>query len=68
VELPSSVELEFRDGKRVVPEYLLAVLKGLEAYRLTYDEALAQANAQIERDYLNRQQDRVLAEHFRVRR
>lgn len=66
-DLPKSIEMEFRDGIRVVPEYLVPAFRRLETHRLTYDEALAQANRSIETDYLNAQQDKVLAAHFRRR-
>jgi hypothetical protein len=59
------VELEFRDGKRTVPPYIASLLKGIETYRLTYDEAIASANKKLESDFINAQQDRVLAAHFK---
>jgi len=59
------VELEFRDGKRVVPDYIAALLAGIETFRLTYEEAIAEANKKSEADFINAQQDRILAAHFR---
>jgi hypothetical protein len=59
------VELEFRDGKRVVPDYIAALLAGIETFRLTYEEAIAEANKRAEADFINAQQDRILAAHFR---
>jgi hypothetical protein len=65
---PKPTELEFRDGIRVVPDYLVTILRSIETHRLTYAEALDQVNAKIQTDYLNAQQDKVLAAHFRQRR
>ena len=59
------MELEFRDGKRVVPDYIAALLAGIETFRLTYEEAIAEANKRAEADFINAQQDRILAAHFR---
>jgi hypothetical protein len=59
------VELEFRDGKRVVPDYIAALLAGVETFRLTYEEAIEEANKKSEADFINAQQDRILAAHFR---
>lgn len=59
------MELEFRDGKRVVPDYIAALLAGVETFRLTYEEAIDTANKKSEADFINAQQDRILAAHFR---
>ena len=61
----ASQEIEFRDGKRVVPAYIALILKGIKTYRLTYDEAIAAANKKIEADFINAQQDKILAAHFK---
>lgn len=58
-------EYEFRDGKRLVPDYIGILLSGIETHRLTYEEAVAAANKKVEEDFLNAQQDRILAAHFR---
>lgn len=58
------VELDFRDGKRLVSAYIANLLAPVETYRLTYEEAMAAANKKIEEDFINAQQDRVLAAHF----
>lgn len=59
------VELEFRDGKRTVPDHIAALLAGIETHRLTYDEALDAGNRKIESDFINAQRDRILEAHFR---
>lgn len=58
-------EYEFRDGKRLVPDYIGVLLTGIETHRLTYEEAIDAANKKVETDFLNAQQDRILAAHFR---
>lgn len=63
--VPEWIEYEFRDGKRLVPAYISNLLAGIETHRLTYEEAIETANRKIESDFLNAQQDRILAAHFR---
>jgi len=58
-------EIEFRDGKRVVPAYIANLLSGIETYRFTYEEAIQMANKKVEADFINAQQDKILAAHFR---
>jgi hypothetical protein len=58
-------EYEFRDGKRLVPDYIGVLLTGIETHRLTYEEAITAANQKVETDFLNAQQDRILAAHFK---
>lgn len=58
-------EIEFRDGKRVVPAYIANLLSGIETYRFTYEEAISMANKKVEADFINAQQDKILAAHFR---
>jgi len=65
MEWDEPVEVEFRDGKRMVPPYIGSLLSGIETYRLTYDEAIAVANKKIESDFINAQQDKILAAHFK---
>lgn len=67
-ELPRPKEIEFRDGRRLVPEYLGVIMDGLETHRMTYEEALLEANRRMEANFLNAQQDSILAAHFRERR
>jgi phage terminase Nu1 subunit (DNA packaging protein) len=64
-DLRQWTELEFRDGKRDVPDYLVVMMYGIETHRLTYDQAVDAANKKAESDLLNAQQDKVLAAHFK---
>ena len=65
MSMSKSIELEFRDGKRVVPEYLVAILSGLETFRMTYDEAIAEANKVMERNHVAAAMSNVRTEHLR---
>jgi hypothetical protein len=62
------VEMEFRDGKRFVPAYLATLMGGIETYRFSYEEAIQAGNKQAEEIFLNAQQDKILAAHFREQR
>jgi hypothetical protein len=63
-ELPAPTELEFRDGKRLVPEYLAAIMHGLETFRMTYEEAVVAANKRMQADFINARGDAVIKAHF----
>jgi hypothetical protein len=58
-------ELEFRDGKRLVPPYLVPFLARIETHRMTYEEAVAIANQQMEADFINGRHADIIAAHFR---
>ena len=57
--------LEFRDGLREVPDHLADMMRGLDTYKLTYEEAQIRANQSLVRDRLNRAGEKVVADHFR---
>jgi hypothetical protein len=59
------VELEFRDGKRYVPQYLADMMGGIETYRYTYEEARSLANNRLSDDFLNRAQRQAIGDTFR---
>lgn len=60
--------IEFRDGERLVPHYLVAVMAGIETHRMTYEEALAIANQRMEADFINRAGENFIRAHFRENR
>jgi len=66
--LTEFVDLPFRDGTKPVPPYIASLLEGISTIAMTYDEAIAAANRKMEADFLNAQQDNVLAAHFREQR
>jgi len=61
-------EVEFRDGKRLVPAHLAPFLERIETHRMTYEEAVVIVNKMMESDYLNAQGDSFVAAHFRENR
>jgi len=68
---PSSPEdhLRFRDGMRLVPDYVAVMLAGIETENYTYDEAMEIANQQMLGNSINGKMDRVIGDHMReVRR
>lgn len=63
--MPSrDVTLEFRDGKRLVPDYLYPVLSRMDTYTMTYEEALQAANRLMERDFVADVLHAVRKNHF----
>jgi hypothetical protein len=58
-------QLVFRDGPREVPEHVEAMLRGIEVYRLTYGEALAEANRRAESAVVSKAMSKSINDHFR---
>lgn len=56
--------LEFRDGPRLVPEYLVVMMSGIETAMYTYEQAVALANQNALGDQLGRVRERMVREHF----
>jgi hypothetical protein len=59
------IEVEFRDGIRLVPEYLAPIMGRLETHTMTYEQAITAANRQMEADHLNSMSGDFIAAHFR---
>jgi hypothetical protein len=59
------IEVEFRDGIRLVPEYLAVIMGRLETHTMTYEQAIEAANRQMEADHLNSMSGDFIAAHFR---
>lgn len=55
----------FRDGPREVPEHVEAMLRGLEVYRMTYQEAIAAANHRAEAAVVSKVMAKTISDHFR---
>lgn len=62
------VEVEFRDGKRLVPGYLAAAMDGIETYRMTFREAVEEGNREMVRGVFRRGLDKAIIGHFRGNR
>lgn len=58
-------EVEFRDGRRIVPSHLVPFFARLETHRMTYKEAVAAANKMMEGDFINAQSDAFVSAHFK---
>lgn len=63
-----AVEIEFRDGIAAVPNHVAWMMRGLETHTMTKDEAIAAAETQMTRNYLNQVQRKVIRGHFRENR
>jgi hypothetical protein len=59
------VNVEFRDGERMVPYYVSMLMKGLDTRTMLYGEAIRVANHKLMQDNLRRAQRDLVAEHFR---
>lgn len=59
--------LEFRNGPREVLDHIAVHMRGMETFKVTYEEALAEVNKKLQRDFINSAADKVINEHFRVR-
>jgi len=57
--------LEFRDGKRVVPDYLYPEMALLETHTMTYEQAIREADTARMNRWLGDQQHSVLVGHFK---
>lgn len=58
-------EVEFRDGKRDVPEHVERLLAGVPTYKLTYAEAQEFINLRLQRDYVENIHSKIVSNHFR---
>jgi hypothetical protein len=58
-------ELSFRDGKRWVLDHIADRMEGIETFRLTYEEALAESNAKSSRDFINAAGRDFVGKHFK---
>ena len=59
------VEVEFRDGMHLVPEYMAAIMGRLETHTMTFEEAIEAANRQMAADHINNAGADFIAAHFR---
>lgn len=58
-------EVEFRDGKRTVPDHVEAMLEGIETYRMTYKQAMKAAEGKMLGDRVYQAQQALIRDHFR---
>lgn len=55
------VEVEFRDGLRLVPAHVADLLVKHKTYTMTYDEAIRKANTSMAADYANDAMKRIVS-------
>lgn len=60
-----TVELEFRDGLRVVPEYLGRMMGGIETHRYTYEQVVQMVNQRMVGDIFGKRQNEMIQRHFK---
>ena len=58
-------EMEFRDGQRVVPDHVEAMLSGIDTHTMTYEEAIRAAERKMLSDHVGRAQQSLIDAHFR---
>ena len=60
------VEIDFRDGTRDVPAYFAQLMSasGVDFYAVTFEEARQIVGAALERNHLNRLQEKMVIEHL----
>lgn len=59
-----SNELEFRDGRRVVPEYLATLMGSFDTSEYTYDQAIDMVNRGFVGEAVSKAQGRAIKQHF----
>ncbi len=62
------VEVEFRDGFRLVPAHVSELLRKYNTWTMTYDEALRKANTAMAADYANDALKRIVSRHMDIHR
>lgn len=62
--METSTELDFRDGRRVVPEHLAALMGGFDTTQYTYQQALDQVNSGMLNERLAQAQQKHIQGHF----
>jgi len=57
-------EVEFRTGKREIPDYQAELMAGIQTHKMTYERALQEMNRRLEANHVERAFDRIRDEHF----
>ena len=53
-------KVEFRTGFREVPDHVAALMRNLETWQMTYEEAVEKSNWKMAADYANKVQDSMI--------
>ena len=59
------IEVEFRDGKRQVPDHVAEMMESLPTHTMTYEQAMEKANWKLADDHVSRAFDGFVQSHFR---
>lgn len=59
-------EVEFRDGKREVPEHLADIMASLQTHTMTYEQAVEKANWKLAQDHIEKVYDGIIQSHFQT--
>lgn len=62
--MDNSTELDFRDGRRVVPEHLAALMGAFDTTMYTYQQAVDRVNDGMLTEKLGQAQQRHIQGHF----
>ena len=62
--MDNGTELEFRDGKFVVPEHLAILMGELDTTMFTYQQAVERVNSGMLTQHLGRVQQQTIERHF----
>jgi len=57
-------ELRFRDGLRVVPDYMATLMRDIDVRKLTYNDAIAAMNHKLENDHVERAMTHIVNTHI----
>ena len=58
-------EVEFRDGKRLIPDHLADMMADLKTHTMTFEQARDKANWKLASDFANKAMDATIQSHFR---
>ena len=58
-------KLDFRDGPREVPDHIRDLMAGIDTETLTYDQAIARMNQNLEKGVIDRAADAIVRQHGR---
>ena len=62
------IEVEFRDGVKLVPAHVADLLSKHKTWTMTYDEAIRKANTAMAADYANDAMKRIISRHMETNR
>lgn len=62
------VEVEFRDGFRLVPAHVADMLSKYKTWTMTHEEALRKANTAMAADFANDAMKKIVSRHLETNR